>query len=145
MLNRNFPQLGVTWVKPHELTLYNRRARKHSKKKLKKLRALITEFGWTQPLIIDEVGMVLAGSGRLEVAIVDGIELVPVIRIDHMSEAQKRAYILADNAIAADASWDKAMLREELSGRYCQTKCTTVFQIGEAGLETIVCPVMSPI
>lgn len=116
MLNRNFPYLKITWVNPAELTLYNRRARRHSKKKLKKLRALISEFGWTQPLIIDQMGMVLCGAGRLAVALADSIELVPVIRIDHMSEAQKRAYILADNAIAADASWDKAMLREELSG-----------------------------
>ncbi|CAN5409960.1 DNA modification methylase [soil metagenome] len=112
----NFPDLAVSWVKPGSLTFYGRRARIHTKAKLKKLRRLISEFGWTSPLIIDENSMVLCGAGRLTVALEDAIDLVPVIRIDHMTEAQKRAYILADNRIAAEASWDKALLREELSG-----------------------------
>lgn len=112
----NFPKLDVSWVDPKSLRLYERRARRHSKQKLKKLRRLIAEYGWTQPLIVDERNMVLAGAGRLAVAIEDGMDLVPVIRIDHMSEAQKRAYILADNRIADEASWDREMLRGELRG-----------------------------
>jgi ParB-like chromosome segregation protein Spo0J len=112
----NFPQLEVAWVKPAELTFYERRARKHTKTKLKKLRRLIAEYGWTQPLIIDENDMVLCGAGRLTIALEDDIDLVPVIRIDHMTDLQKRAYIIADNRIAAEASWDKSILREELSG-----------------------------
>jgi DNA modification methylase len=112
----NFPKLTVSWVKPDSLTLYNRRARRHTKAKLKKVRRLVHEFGWTQPLIIDENNMVLCGAARLTVALEDNMDLVPVIRIDHMSEAQKRAYIIADNRIAMEASWDKAMLRDELSG-----------------------------
>jgi hypothetical protein len=96
--------------------MYDRSARRHSKQKLKKLRAIMGEFGWTNPLIIDEKNMVLCGVGRLTVAIEDGMDLVPVIRLSHMSEAQKRAYIIADNRIADEASWDKALLREELSG-----------------------------
>jgi DNA modification methylase len=112
----NFPQLNVSWVKPSSLKLYGRRARRHSKKKLKKLRALMAEFGWTNPLIVDELGMVLCGAGRLMVAIEDEMDLVPVIRIEHMTEAQKRAYIIADNRIAEEASWDGALLRDELRG-----------------------------
>lgn len=112
----NFPRLAVDWVNPETLNVYNRRARRHTKAKLKKLRKLIAEFGWTQPLIIDENNMVLCGAGRLTVALEDKLKLIPVIRIEHMSEAQKRAYIIADNRIAAEASWDKALLRDELSG-----------------------------
>ena len=65
--------------------------------------------------------MVLCGAGRLTIALEDEIDLVPVIRIDHMTEPQKQAYIIADNRIAAEASWDKSILREELSGRCCQS------------------------
>ncbi len=112
----NFPRLSVSWVKPEELQFYNRRTRRHTKAKLKKLRRVVNEFGWTQPLIIDEKGVVLCGSARLTIAIEDKMDLVPVIRIEHMTEVQKRAYIIADNRIAAEASWDKATLRDELSG-----------------------------
>jgi DNA modification methylase len=116
-MNRpNFPQLEISWVAPTSLTLYNRRARRHLKKKLAKLRRAIAEFGWTEPLIVDENGMVLCGAARLTIALEDGLELVPVVRIEHMSEAQKRAYILASNRLAVEAEWDPALLREELSG-----------------------------
>lgn len=116
-MNRsNFPQRELNWVSPTSLTLYNRRARRHLKKKLMKLRRAIAEFGWTEPLIVDENGMVLCGAARLTIAIEDGVELVPVVRIDHMSEAQKRAYILASNRLAEEAQWDPALLRQELSG-----------------------------
>lgn len=112
----NFPRLQISWVDPKSLTLYNRRARRHLKKKLAKLRRAIQEFGWTEPLITDENGMVLCGAARLTIAIEDGIDLVPVVRIDHMSEAQKRAYILASNRLAEEAEWDRSLLREELAG-----------------------------
>jgi DNA modification methylase len=116
-MNRpNFPQLQISWVAPSSLTLYNRRARRHLKKKLTKLRRAIAEFGWTEPLIIDEIGMVRCGAARLTVAIEDGIDLVPVVRIEHMTEAQKRAYILASNRLAEEAHWDPALVREEFSG-----------------------------
>ena len=112
----NFPQLEISWVAPTSLTLYNRRARRHLKKKLLKLRRAIAEFGWTEPLITDENGMVLCGAARLTIALEDGVDLVPVVRIKHMTEAQKRAYILASNRLAEEAQWDPALLREELSG-----------------------------
>lgn len=112
----NFPDLSVTWVKPDSLTLYERRARQHTKKKLKKLRTSLAEFGWTTPLIVDETNMVLCGAGRLTVALEDNLDLVPVIRIEHMSEAQKRAYIIADNRIAEEATYSRELLRDELAG-----------------------------
>lgn len=86
----NFPQLQVAWVKPETLTFYNRRTRRHTQAKLKKLRRSIAEFGWTQPLIIDENNMVMCGAGRLTIALEDRIDLVPVIRIDHMTDVQNR-------------------------------------------------------
>lgn len=112
----NYPNLEVVWRKPEELKFYNRRARRHGKKQLEKLRASIRANQWINPLIIDENDMVLCGSGRLELALNDQMGLVPTIQISHMSEGQKRAYILADNRIAAEASWDRQLLHDELQG-----------------------------
>jgi DNA modification methylase len=75
----------------------------------------MVEFGWTNPILIDENAGMLAGHGRLLAARKLGLEEVPVIRFEHLSEAQKRAYILADNQIALQAGWDDALLAEELA------------------------------
>jgi hypothetical protein len=75
----------------------------------------MVEFGWTNPILIDEQGGILAGHGRLLAARKLGLAEVPVIRFEHLSEAQKRAYVLADNQIALQAGWDDALLAEELA------------------------------
>jgi DNA modification methylase len=75
----------------------------------------MVEFGWTNPILIDENAGILAGHGRLLAARKLGFAEVPVIRFEHLSEAQKRAYILADNQIALQAGWDDALLRLELA------------------------------
>lgn len=108
--------LSVTWVPTGTLRTYEGNARRHSLKQIKKLGVSIATYGWTNPLIVDASGMVLCGAGRLAAAIQSGLDMVPVIRLDHMTEAQKRAFILADNRIAAESSWDKGLLRSELSG-----------------------------
>ena len=75
----------------------------------------MVEFGWTNPVLVDEQGGILAGHGRLLAARKLGLAEVPVIRFEHLSEAQKRAYVLADNQIALQAGWDDALLAEELA------------------------------
>jgi hypothetical protein len=75
----------------------------------------MVEFGWTNPILIDENAGILAGHGRLLAARRLGLAEVPVIRFEHLSEAQKRAYILADNQIALQAGWDDTLLAEELA------------------------------
>jgi len=75
----------------------------------------MVEFGWTNPILIDENAGILAGHGRLLAARKLGLAEVPVIRFEHLSEAQKRAYIVADNQIALQAGWDDALLAEELA------------------------------
>jgi len=107
---------SIDWIEPNVLSIYERNSRTHSKKQLKKIIRSISEFGWTNPLIVDENNMVLCGAGRLAAAIAHGIDRVPVIRLSHMSEEQKRAYIIADNRIATEAAWDKDLLRGELAG-----------------------------
>jgi DNA modification methylase len=94
---------------------YERNPRTHSEAQVHQIAASMVEFGWTNPILIDENAGILAGHGRLLAARKLGLAEVPVIRFEHLSEAQKRAYILADNQIALQAGWDDALLAEELA------------------------------
>jgi hypothetical protein len=94
---------------------YERNPRTHSEGQVDQIAASIVEFGWTNPILVDESAGILAGHGRLLAARKLGLADVPVIRFEHLSEAQKRAYILADNQIALQAGWDDALLAEELA------------------------------
>jgi DNA modification methylase len=91
-----------------------RNPRTHSKKQIGELRRSIQEFGYTVPALIDENNRVLAGHGRLEAAKQAGLTSIPCVRVTHMSEAQKRAYVIADNRLALNAGWDEDLLAEEL-------------------------------
>lgn len=102
-------QLPVTSLRP-----YPRNARTHSQKQIAQIAASIRTFGFNNPVLIDGDGVIIAGHGRVAAAKSLGLETVPVIRLDHMSEAQKRAYILADNKLAEKAGWDKEILAIEL-------------------------------
>jgi ParB-like chromosome segregation protein Spo0J len=77
--------------------------------------ASMVEFGWTNPVLVDDEGGILAGHGRLLAARKLGLPEVPVIRFEHLSEAQKRAYLIADNQLALQAGWDDALLAQELA------------------------------
>jgi DNA modification methylase len=94
---------------------YERNPRTHSDEQVDQIAASMVEFGWTNPILVDETSGILAGHGRLLAARKLGLAEVPVIRFEHLSEAQKRAYILADNQLALQAGWDDALLAEELA------------------------------
>lgn len=93
---------------------YINNARTHSPEQIQKLRASLREFGFINPVIIDREHNVIAGHGRIMAAEAEGIEQIPCVYADHLSEAQKRAYILADNRMAMDAGWDEEKLRNEI-------------------------------
>lgn len=109
-------KLAVVERHPDSLIPYANNAREHPKSQLKKIRASILEHGFTNPILLDENNMVLAGHGRLMIAKQLGMVSIPTITIANMTEAEKKAYILADNAIAAKAGWSRSMLRTELCG-----------------------------
>ena len=88
-------------------------ARTHSTKQIAKLAAAIKQFRFTAPILIDEGLQVLAGHGRLAAAKLLGLSTVPTIQLSHMSEAQKRAYVIADNKLAELAGWDEEVLALE--------------------------------
>ncbi|MDD6966386.1 MAG: site-specific DNA-methyltransferase [Firmicutes bacterium] len=99
-----------------KLIPYQNNARTHSPEQIRKLRSSIREFGFVNPVIIDRDYGVIAGHGRVLAAKEENIAEVPCVFVDHLTEAQKKAYILADNRLALDAGWDEELLRLEIEG-----------------------------
>jgi DNA modification methylase len=99
-----------------ELRPYPNNARTHSKKQIRQIANSIKKFGFCNPVLIDDAMQIIAGHGRVEAAKLLGIDAVPTCRLSHLSEAEKRAYILADNRLAEKAGWDKGLLAIELQG-----------------------------
>ena len=97
-----------------KLVPYVNNARTHSQDQINKLRSSIREFGFINPVIIDKDYGVIAGHGRIMAAKEERIKEVPCVFADHLNEAQKKAYILADNRMALDAGWDEELLRVEI-------------------------------
>ena len=120
--------IGVSALKP-----YARNPRTHSRKQVRQIANSIESFGWTNPVLIDRDGGVIAGHGRLEAAKLLGLDQVPTIRLEDMTEAQKRAYVLADNKLAENAGWDRELLALELQGLF---ELDLDFDITITGFET---------
>ncbi|MBR4467182.1 MAG: site-specific DNA-methyltransferase [Clostridia bacterium] len=97
-----------------KLVPYANNARTHSPEQILKLRSSLREFGFINPVIIDRDFGVIAGHGRILAAKEEGIAEVPCVFADHLTEAQKKAYIIADNRMAMDAGWDEELLRVEI-------------------------------
>ena len=97
-----------------KLVPYINNARTHSPEQLTKLRSSLREFGFINPVIIDRDYNIIAGHGRVLAAKEEGIREVPCVFVDYLTEAQKKAYILADNRMALDAGWDEELLRIEI-------------------------------
>ena len=97
-----------------KLVPYVNNARTHSPEQIKKLRSSLREFGFINPVIIDRDYGAIAGHGRILAAKEEGIREVPCVFADHLTEAQKKAYIIADNRMAMDAGWDEELLRVEI-------------------------------
>src|SRR3954454_357145 len=95
---------------------YPRNARRHSKAQIKQIAASIERFGFTNPVLMSEDGEIVAGHGRVAAARLLGLETVPALRLSHLSETERRAYVLTDNKLALNAGWDHEMLAIELQG-----------------------------
>lgn len=95
---------------------YARNARTHSKKQIKQIASSIERFGFVNPVLISDDGEIIAGHGRVEAAKQLGIETVPTLALSHLSETERRAYVLADNKLALNAGWDREILAIELQG-----------------------------
>src|SRR5690554_2361184 len=96
------------------LVPYARNSRTHSDEQVAQIAGSIKEFGFTNPVLVDGEGGIIAGHGRVLAARKLGMESVPCIVLDYLTEAQKRAYVIADNKLALNAGWDDEMLALEL-------------------------------
>lgn len=99
-----------------KLVPYINNARTHSPAQIKQIQASIREFGFINPVLIDGKHNIIAGHGRIMAAKNEGLDRVPCLFIEHLTEAQKKAYIIADNKLAENAGWDMELLRVELEG-----------------------------
>lgn len=106
---RRLGERAVALLKPHE-----RNARTHSPAQLRKLEDSIRRFGFVNPVLIDEDDRILAGHGRVAAAKAIGLETVPVVYVSGLTEAERKAYVIADNRLAELAGWDEELLRLEL-------------------------------
>ena len=105
----------IEFVATADLIPYARNARTHSESQVAQIAGSIQEFGFTNPVLIDSTNGIIAGHGRVLAAQKLGLKSVPCIRLGYLTDAQKRAYILADNRIALNSGWDDAMLEVELA------------------------------
>lgn len=105
---------AYTVVPINELVPYANNARMHSEEQINLIRKSLKEFGFINPVIIDKDNGIIAGHGRVLAAKKEGITEIPCIRVEHLTEAQKRAYILADNRLAELSEWDETLLKLEI-------------------------------
>lgn len=126
------PELVIENVRVADLIPYAANARLHSKEQVDQIAASIAEFGFNAPVLIDADGVLIAGHGRVLAAMKMGMAEVPAIRLGHLTEAQARAYRLADNAIALNSKWDDRLLAAEL-----KALSLVGFPIGTIGLANI--------
>ena len=131
----------VRMTRIDDLTPYVRNARTHSAEQVAQIAASIREFGWTNPILVDGTHGVIAGHGRLLAARKLGLTDVPVIELAHLSETQRRAYVIADNRLAEAASWDDDLLRVELADLRDDGFDLALTGFDAAELDTLLAPV----
>lgn len=107
-------ELKILYRPVNDLIPYANNARTHSEEQVNQIASSIKEFGFNNPILVDEQGGVIAGHGRLKAAKKLGLKVVPTIELSGLSDTQKKAFILADNRIALNSGWDIDLLRMEL-------------------------------
>jgi ParB-like chromosome segregation protein Spo0J len=108
-------RLEIKYLPIDALVPYSRNPRTHSKDQVAQIAASIREFGFTNPILIDGKNGIIAGHGRLAAAKELGLKRIPCIDLSHLTEEQKRAYVIADNKIALNGGWNDELLRLELT------------------------------
>src|SRR6516164_2497572 len=124
--------LKITYKSPGQLQPRVRNPRTHTKKQIQQIAASIKEFGFVSPVLIDGADGIIAGHGRVEAAKLIDKSDVPTVRVDHLTPAQVRAYVIADNKLAENAGWDRTLLALELQ----QLSVELNFDVTVTGFET---------
>ena len=107
-------RLKITYKSPVDLKPRTTNPRTHTKKQIQQIAASIKEFDFISPVLVDSADGIIAGHGRVEAAKLIGMSNVPAVCVDHLTPAQVRAYVIADNKLAENAGWDRALLALEL-------------------------------
>lgn len=123
-------ELQIIYRRPSQLVAHQRNARKHSDKQIDQLMASIRSFGFNVPVLVDDAGVILAGHGRVAAALKLGLDHVPTVLITHLSDTQRRGFMLADNRLAELSSWDDGTLALEL-----EELSLAEFEITDTGFE----------
>lgn len=130
-------KLKITYRAPSSLTPYGRNARTHSAEQVAQIGRSIQEFGWTNPILVDEAGGIIAGHGRLAAALELGLDKVPTICVAGLTETQVRALVIADNNLALNAGWDADILGSEIEALTLGDFDLSLLGFGEAELSGI--------
>jgi DNA modification methylase len=117
---------------------YARNAKMHGPDQVAKIAASMAQFGWTVPCMVADDGELIAGHGRVLAATMLGLTEVPVIRLSHLDEAERRAYRIADNKLTELGEWDEGMLRDEIAGLLAEDFDLSLLGIGEAELDALL-------
>jgi DNA modification methylase len=125
-------RVKITYKSTARLKPRTNNPRTHTKKQIEQIAASIKEFGFINPVLIDGSDGIIAGHGRVEAAKLIGMNNVPVVRVDHLTPAQVRAYVIADNKLAENAGWDRALLALELQ----ELSVDLNFDVSVIGFET---------
>src|SRR6267143_642934 len=125
-------RLSVVYQDVNALKPRTTNPRTHSKKQITQIASAIRRFGFTNPVLVDDTNGIVAGHGRVEAAKAVGLDQVPTVRLSAMSEAEIRAYVIADNRLAENAGWDRALLGLEL--QYL-TELEIDFDVTDTGFE----------
>lgn len=127
-------KLKIIYKPIESLIPYARNSRTHSDAQIAQIASSIKEFGWTNPVLLDGENGIIAGHGRVMAGRILGETQIPTIELGHLTESQKRAYVIADNKIAMNADWDEELLKIELQELPDAEKMMTGFSPEELNL-----------
>ena len=131
-------QLNVKYRKVEDLIPYVNNSRKHSDEQIAQISASIKEFGWTNPILIDGTSSIIAGHGRLMAARKLKMDEVPTIELDHLTDTQRKALVIADNKLALNADWDNTLLTIELDELLKDGFAIDILGFNEQEIKTIM-------
>lgn len=135
-------KLQIENLKLDDIYAYKNNAKKHPESQVQQIISSVTKFGFNNPILIDENNEIIAGHGRFMAAQVMNLETVPTVKLSHLTDAQKRAYRLADNKIAENGGWNKELLSLEIKDleKICLNDNFVIQDIGfnDAELDSIV-------
>lgn len=137
-MRTNSDKRQIEYVQVSTLTPYARNSRTHTPQQVKQIAASIREFGFTNPVLIDETNGIIAGHGRVMAAEHLQLDVVPCIRLDYLTEAQMRAYVIADNKLALNAGWDDELLKVELDDLHSRDYDLSLLGFDAGELESIM-------